>query len=47
MTDIDIVYATKQKCDEEEGEDKSEICTAMRSLNSSQIQANMTNYFSK
>jgi hypothetical protein len=34
MTDTDTVYVTKQKCDEEGGEDKSEIRTAVRSLNS-------------
>jgi hypothetical protein len=47
MTDMDIVYAAKQKHEEEGGEDKSEIFTAMSSLNSSQIQANITNYFSE
>jgi hypothetical protein len=47
MTDTDIVYAAKQKCEEEGGEDKSEICTAVRSLNSSQIQVNITSYFPK
>jgi hypothetical protein len=37
MTDTDIVYAAKQKFGEEGGEDKSEIRTAVRSLNSSRI----------
>jgi hypothetical protein len=48
MTDTDTVNATvKQKCEEEVGEDENEICTAMRSLNSSQKQATIKNYFSK
>jgi hypothetical protein len=57
MTDMDIVYAAKQKYDEEGGEDneirteggenKSEIRTALRSLDSSQIETNIPNYFSK
>jgi hypothetical protein len=47
VTDTDTVYAMKQKHAEEGREDKSEIRTAMRSLNSLQIQANITNYFSK
>jgi hypothetical protein len=40
----DIIYATKQKCEEEGGKDNSEICTAIRSLNSSRKYANI-NYF--
>jgi hypothetical protein len=47
MPDTDIVYAVEQRCEEEGGEDKSKICTAVRSVNSSKIQANITNYFSK
>jgi hypothetical protein len=43
MTDTDTVYAAKQKCEEEGGEDKSEIRTAVRSLNSSQILSNIRN----
>jgi hypothetical protein len=35
MTDTDIVCATKQKHEEEGGEDKSEIHTAVRSLKQS------------
>jgi hypothetical protein len=46
VTDTDIVYAMKQKREEEGGEDKSGIHTVMRSLNSSQIQAIITNCFS-
>jgi hypothetical protein len=37
----------KQKGEQEYGEDESEICTAIRSLNSWQKQAIITNYFSK
>jgi hypothetical protein len=48
MTDADIVCAAvKQKGDEEGGEDKGEIRTAVSSVNSSQIQAIITNCLSK
>jgi hypothetical protein len=49
MTDRHTVNATtKQKREEEGGEDKSEINTAVRrSLNSSLKQAIVTNYFLK
>jgi hypothetical protein len=49
MTDMELVNAaTKQKGEEESRENESEIHTAMwRSLNSSQKQAIITNYFSK
>jgi hypothetical protein len=49
MTDTDIANAAEnQKCEEKGGEDEREICTAvMRSLNSSQKQAIIMNYFSK
>jgi hypothetical protein len=46
-TGTNNVYAAKQKREEEGGEDKSEIRIAARSLNNSQIQANITNYLSK
>jgi hypothetical protein len=36
MTDTDKFYAMKQKCAEEGGKDKSEICPALRNLNSLQ-----------
>jgi hypothetical protein len=38
----------KQKGEEEDGEDESEICAAVRrSLHSSQKEVTITNYFSK
>jgi hypothetical protein len=47
QTDI-VSAATKQKGEEERDEDEREICTVMRrSLNSSQKQVTITDYFSK
>jgi hypothetical protein len=46
QTDI-VSAAEKQNREEESGENESEILTSVRSLNSSQKQANITNLFSK
>jgi hypothetical protein len=39
-----LVYAAKQKCEEEGEKDKSEIGTTLMSLNSAQIQVNITDF---